>query len=1625
MADTQKTPNILAFMKSVVKYFMDFLETDFHKRRNPKRNIQFRNNSNLLIGVNLNKYESFNKLIWKKINNGFEVNTTIAISKGIYQTNIPQNLINLVGVQTNKINANQIENIINDISVEVENASVLFKKEYDQALSTSIDSASKIILKELVLPFVNNLVKPLENIGLGDENDIFQMEEELTSVLCAQLENKISEILKLLLAEMKVNIGEELKSVIRIDEIKTNIVQFFEEFKVGDLFSEVTEMERNRTILDKQEFYLYFCDITFEKIKYPIFYIPFSLIKKENILNVNFDSQLYINKKALEYIVQQYNELKGTKGTLQTINERIIYLAQHDNDLGELLNKILKEITNFFDLDNEINLSNDRYHVSKSFLVRCSNSLYISIFDKSDEALVNDYEEILKIISSGNSVLTDSFNKLIQDFIYNDPEGFNLTIENVWDEEPTPNKLIADSPIPLNSEQRQILAAIKKDGCNYITVEGPPGTGKSHTITAIVFDSIKNGKSVLVLSDKKEALDVVEDKITDTLNKVRNDINFQNPILRLGKTGNTYSQILATNTIENIKNHFRAVKSNHKDIQLEIEKFTNGLREDLHAEILASEEISLMEILEFIKLECFYFENGFPLEVDSSFENDDTNSRLEKVRTVLKTLADKFKNSEFDYPLPQKPSKQLIENTKTLNENVSKILILLNDDADWSEIKRCALEIYEKKIEFKLTKDKWDEITEVDKSINKDFISYSFLEIDRPKNFTEITSALKAVDWLRVAIDTLVNNYSSQDLKDVSSQIFLSDFNYKEIRNFITGYENLRWPIFGYLFSGKKLKLLNQKFNEVFNAIGFIHPEKQLRKLQTLNMISNKVAELKTNIPLSLKHIDLLKTICSLLKDGEKFSDLSSFLKALEKYEGLISEFVRNKTFEIFEPNSYADLKNIFFAHACVNEFVKYGEIKNSESFGIGDFKNFFNKNLISDLKEKTSNFLFYLEGVLESFDDLHEVINIVNHFPPLSKKVEVGKSLKALVENELLKINDSDYAKFIRYITLRNKIKSDFKNIPELNFGNDIKNIEELVTLQMTYLLDDRLINFYENNKNVAKTLRDIIKSKKKFPRQDFEKLKHAFPCILAGIRDYAEYIPLEPEIFDLVIIDEASQVSVSQAFPALLRAKKVLVLGDRKQFSNVKSAQARSDTNREYLNNLKDSFIESISDDGTKLVKLDKFNIKTSILEFFEFISNYQIQLLKHFRGYKEIISYSNKHFYQNNLQVMKIRGKAIDEVLKFTVLKNNIVEDALPKTNLGEVDFIISELKKIKESGQQVSVGIITPHTNQQKLLVDRISKLDEESYYYETLKLKIMTFDTCQGEERDIVFYSMVANETEDRLWGVFIKDLQSVDIEEDGKIKAQRLNVGFSRAKETMHFVLSKEIDKYAGSIGEALRHYSLVLDEVRKEKTSKDTDQNSKMESKVLDWFYKTEFWQKNKNVVEVRPQFQLGKYLKQLRKDYDHPNYKVDFLILFTDDSKKEHKFIIEYDGFDEHFTNLDEVNTLNYENYYTDEHIYREKVLESYGYKFLRINRFNVGQNPVETLDKRIKLITRNNLNLNHRLNNIKQTVENLENGQMKQCPKCKKVKEIKEFKDPILPTGYGRICRSCKNIYFARRY
>ena len=158
---------------------------------------------------------------------------------------------------------------------------------------------------------------------------------------------------------------------------------------------------------------------------------------------------------------------------------------------------------------------------------------------------------------------------------------------------------------------------------------------------------------------------------------------------------------------------------------------------------------------------------------------------------------------------------------------------------------------------------------------------------------------------------------------------------------------------------------------------------------------------------------------------------------------------------------------------------------------------------------------------------------------------------------------------------------------------------------------------------------------------------------------------------------------------------------------------------------------------------------------------------------------------------------------------------------------------------ESDAPPSVGVITPHTEQQALLVQLVNRQDDAERLNEALDLKIMTFDTCQGEERDVILYSMVATRVNDKLAYVFPKSLDEAE-EVDHVLRLQRLNVGFSRAKERVHFFLSKPIEDFSGAIGKALQHFKSVLENGKTAPGPGDTDPKSPMEKKVLAWLNQT-----------------------------------------------------------------------------------------------------------------------------------------------------------------------------------------
>lgn len=1323
----EKTENVAQapFVKEVAKYFMNFLETDFKKRRIPKRNTIQKTQNGFKVGFDLEKYPKLKSDLINSLNSGFKKDTLV-VKKGDYTNSVPESLFKLITKKIEALPRERLTEVFEKIENILDDKVVLFAKEYDRFLEEAKEETRQLFAKNFILPFLDDLDKPLENLNLADENSKFQLEVDITDSLFSVFEVRYTEILQSFFHKPKeFDLSNALQEIITIQEIKERLIQFFESFAINDAFYDLYQIYRNNQFIDKTEIYLYFYEISLGNEEFPVIYLPVSINRENNKFTLQFDKRLFINTSAIDFAVQEFNNQLQKKDTLASEFDRILYL-NGDEGFVSIIETTIRKIEDFFELNRNINVTNPELQKGVNLITSLSNKSYFFLFDKSDESLINDYEEIL----NDNGDLLENFTALLNGFVEENPKPFMEEVSYDWQKKDIPQKLTVESPIPLNDEQKQVLMALQKPDCKFLILEGPPGTGKSHTITAIICKALLEGKSVLVLSDKKEALDVVEDKINQTLNKVRNEDDFQNPILRLGKSGNKFYKIVEVQTIAKIRDHYRAYKSKKDDYSELKKKTLKNIKSNLEENISFFENIKIEDI-------AFYFDNIGAETNLSEYDKKD-----------IHTLDDYFERNDYK-----------IDDLQTIIQVFS---------------------VTEKTQKF------------FDDNFTIDQLSKF--------SFSEKTTPQEAVGWLK---------------------------------NYVDEIESLKKPLIGYLFQDNAISKYTQELKKIYPYFEIGSPEKNLQLLS-------------------------------------RVYDVYSFV---------------------------------------LNEL------------------------------ETTDNFLEVIDNLFEE--------NFVR--------------FKSISKTASRVLNDKNLQKYLQLRSIRKKLDDGFQNQPKDIFFKSIHEIEELVTAEMAHFLDQRIVEYVDNYAGEANNLKTIIRKKQKFPQELFQNLKKAFPCILAGIRDYAEFIPLEKNLFDLIVIDEASQVSIAQALPALIRGKQVVILGDDKQFSNVKSNNASTVTNQQYKSKIQTVFAEERIKEDDQFGLLNKvrenFDIKNSILKFTRFIRNYECFLKKHFRCYPEIISYSDKFFYGGNLQCMKIRGKGIEEVIKFDVIEHDGKLDETKNTNELEANFIVEKLKEFKEKNIVQSIGIITPHREQVLMLWDKISNIPKKDWLFEKCNLKIMTFDTCQGEERDYIFYSMVATREKDRLNWIFLKYFSSQNYEVDGTIKSQRLNVGFSRAKETIHFVLSKPIEEFSGELKNALTHYRNELEDGKK-KIIGGTDENSIMEHKVQHYFYETKFYKENKKDIEFIPQFELGKYLRQLDRTYKHPDYKVDFLLIFGDQ-----RIIIEYDGFKEHFVDHKDMNEVNYSYYMKDDDIYRQKVLEGYGYKFLRINRFNIGDNPIETLNYRLQNLVKKN--------------------------------------------------------------
>ena len=248
---------------------------------------------------------------------------------------------------------------------------------------------------------------------------------------------------------------------------------------------------------------------------------------------------------------------------------------------------------------------------------------------------------------------------------------------------------------------------------------------------------------------------------------------------------------------------------------------------------------------------------------------------------------------------------------------------------------------------------------------------------------------------------------------------------------------------------------------------------------------------------------------------------------------------------------------------------------------------------------------------------------------------------------------------------------------------------------------------------------------------------IQSAEPALYGTTLQSAHNLPLEQGIFDLLIVDEASQCDVFSVVPALWRAKRVLVIGDDKQLAPVYGIEPDLD---EQL--------------GEKIPSSLRYTRSSFFLRCVQLTQ--PILLREHHRSRPEIISLSNHLFYNDKLKAVRKRKNGA--VQWFDISSQNGQQKA-------EAQWIHSFVEKYQERWVQknYSVGIVAPFRSQ----VERLKKI--------LPSVRIDTAHRFQGEECDIIILSLCAEERlAQRQWD-FIEAPELV-------------NVAITRAKERLVIV---------------------------------------------------------------------------------------------------------------------------------------------------------------------------------------------------------------------------------------------
>ena len=908
--------------------------------------------------------------------------------------------------------------------------------------------------------------------------------------------------------------------------------------------------------------------------------------------------------------------------------------------------------------------------------------------------------------------------------------------------------------VPLSADSSQMVAITRAANGESFVLHGPPGTGKSQTITNMIANALYQGKSVLFVAEKMAALNVVKKRLTG--------IGLAPFCLEIHSNKSSKSSVLTqlNNALEvgRIKapGEYEATASKLYELRCKL----NDVIEAIHEKRAYGK--SLYEIVGvFEDTKDYKGKIQLPQEMEGSVAAN-VDAWLEAIREYAVALND-VGSFEANPLKGYKGTSYTIELREQFGKDIDDILGKISVARDSFN---------------KLTS--WANMPEYQDRVAVDeFIAIESLLQDnspvlRKLIFADSFEGLSAQISAAAQDGMAFNNLDFELKNNFEESVFTFNVNeamleYKKAE--------LSWFIPEWINKNKlKKELMIHAKNPsiVTKANLYSYYEK----------ISN---HLKLNINVSQISDEVKDTLGDLFK--EKATDWQLVLNALNKaslvraFLGNVAAEKREKYVQVLEIYNGLNSGNLAGEATQTNTSTILESIAQLKSFDM-ELSSFANKYTI-DISDMASQADWYGE-LAKRAGGYRENIGLLKNWITMQQKAaklsELGIAYihTAWEQGDVNGENVLDaFVCNLYYLFMLKTIRDDGRLAQfqgkqyedMINMYSEF--VEEYKNITIKELVARLSANVPASNGAVVATselgiLKKAIKSNGRMLsiRKLFDEiptlLRKICPCMLMSPISVAQYIdPTFPK-FDLVIFDEASQIPTSSAVGTIARGENVVVVGDPKQLPPTSFFNA----NRVDEDNMEKEDLESLLDDCLS-------------------ISMPQEYLKWHYRSrHESLITYSNIQYYENKLYTFPSPSDMVSAVEYVPV--EGFYDKGKTKHNVAEAKAVVAEIirrlsdKELREE----SIGVVTFSSVQQNLIDDLLSvewaKHPELEEYDRNSKepLFIKNLENVQGDERDVILFSIGYGPDKDGKVSMNFGPLNR-----DGGWR--RLNVAISRARKNM------------------------------------------------------------------------------------------------------------------------------------------------------------------------------------------------------------------------------------------------